>query len=422
MVHLALWVTPILATFAKGGCYPKLALLGAQSKGQYKYQLNGWCSDQCKGSAVAALINGDTCYCADTLPLGSLVLDLNCNAKCSGYPSDNCGGSDYFYVLTDSLVQASSASPDQSSSSNNQQSSAAVSISTVEVTLIQVSTQALTVTTDDTTTDLVTMTLTSVSTTPTTSSTMPTSTTSTISTTPTTTSTTPTTTSSATTSSTEPALTPMTTVVSTLTADGTDKPLIIYKTIYNAGPTSSPDALDSTTSTSATPNAKTQKKLGISGGAIAGAVVGLVCGVALIAGLVFGLLWYRRKHDDDDLDFEDQFTLSGPEKPVAPPPPTAPNPFLTAGGYTFANTQASHSGTGAITTNLLESLKNHSRTTSHGFILLGEHLLTLDGDYHGFDDRHFQQPPEPVLARKLLNGLLPDMVARQPGSLKVVNN
>lgn len=393
-LHVLLLAVPALAEFAKKGCYPKLALLGATSQGSYQYQLNGWCTDQCKGLAVAALIGGDTCYCGDSLPLGSSVLNLNCDSECQGYPLDNCGGSNYFYVLVDSLVKAALAKDD----SLTQQLTAQA------VTLTKLTTKALTFTTDDTTTQTSAVTPSTLETSTSTSSTSSTTSLS----------------STSSTSSSEPMLTPVTTVVSTITTDGSEKALIIYKTIYNAGQTSASSSTPTALAlalTTATP----QKKLGISGGAIAGAVVGSVLGVALLAAAIFGFIWYRRKHDDDDLDFEDQFTLLGPEKPVAPPHPTGPNPFLTAGGYTFAdqNTQAG----GANTTNLLDSLNNHSRTTSHGFVLVGDHLLTLDADFHAYDDRQLRMNlPEPVLTRKISNGLLPDMVARQPGSLKVVNN
>ena len=202
--------------------------------------------------------------------------------------------------------------------------------------------------------------------------------------------------------------------MSTITADGSKLAEIIFKTIYNVE-SPAPTATGVATALE-TPQ---RKSSGISGGAIAGAVVGLVVGALLIAGACLGFFLWRRRKDDDDLDFEDQFTLSGPEKPVDPPAPSTPNPFLVAGGFNFADSGTNNHGV-ANTTNLLELLKNHLRATLHGFILVGEHLFTLDGDYHAYEDRQLRPPPEPV--RKLSIGLLPEMVARQPGSLKVVNN
>lgn len=368
------------AAFSQLGCFPKQLVQGLD-QGSYMYQLKGWCTDQCKGLAMAALIDGDTCWCGDNLPdLLSKVSSLNCDIKCQGFPSDNCGGQEYFMVFVDSLVEtlaqqketstevstrASTTTALPTTSSTNSDGNESKETSHTEKETLNTDEKT---TSDDKTTSLTLSLLT---------------------------------------------LSPVTTVVSTITADGTKSATVIFKTIFNlATPTA-----DSTAASSLDIPTGEHKNKGISGGAIAGAVVGLVLGAAALAGLVFFGLWYKRRRDDDDLDFEDQFTLLGPEK-VPPPAPSAPNPFLLAGGYNFAQ-----NADGAATTNSLDSSNNHLRATLHGFVLVGDHLMTLDPEYHAYDDRAFRpQAPEPVLTRKLLNGSLPEMVARQPGSLKVVNN
>lgn len=58
----------------------------------------GYCSGQCAKSAVFATTGKTSCYCGDGLPPSSAkVDDSNCNISCPGYPSDNCGGSNYYY-------------------------------------------------------------------------------------------------------------------------------------------------------------------------------------------------------------------------------------------------------------------------------------------------------------------------------------
>ena len=137
-----------------------------------------------------------------------------------------------------------------------------------------------------------------------------------------------------------------TTIISSTVISGT--PSVIYKTVIatpsttslasSTSSTSSISNADATLSASASATAEPQHKSSVSGGTIAGAVVGSVCGVAAIAGLIFLFCWYRRRKQDQD-DFDDQFTLSGPKADMTQTtggggiPILDSNPFLLAGGY-----------------------------------------------------------------------------------------
>lgn len=148
-------------------------------------------------------------------------------------------------------------------------------------------------------------------------------------------------------------------------------------------------------------------------------------------------MWWRRKRSDDE-DYDDEFTLSGPEKtgfpaPLPPPQLTA-NPFLIAGGYNFDVDQNGHANGSPNSTSM-----GHSREASqaaagfgHGYHNLneghsgGEHSFNSDSNNNNTNDFTFLDPPAdspPELGRRRLSvGSLPDIIARQPGSLKVVNN
>lgn len=200
----------------------------------------------------------------------------------------------------------------------------------------------------------------------------------------------------------------------------------------------------------------------MSTGGIVGAAIGSVAGVALIAALIFFLIYRRRKQEDDDEEeYDDKFILSGPTAPN----PMDPNPFLIASGYNNFDTSQpqqdpSRTPSGLnISGNQLpyptsyyhqtqnsdssNSYGHHSRTNSQGFSLPinggqqpNGNPPTTEHSYHSSGDKDFmfEQPtnnqngpndraPTPEFGRrKLSNGSLPDMIARQPGSLKVVNN
>ncbi|KAJ5770036.1 uncharacterized protein N7511_002087 [Penicillium nucicola] len=82
-------------------CYS--AAPGYGSSQSYTYQSSGWCLDKCyaANSAAFALTGGSTCLCGSTLPPDSDKVDSSkCNKPCTGWPSDMCGGSDYYSIYT----------------------------------------------------------------------------------------------------------------------------------------------------------------------------------------------------------------------------------------------------------------------------------------------------------------------------------
>ncbi|KAJ6099547.1 hypothetical protein N7467_001082 [Penicillium canescens] len=83
------------------GCYSSAP--GYGSSKDYTYQSSGWCLNKCysANSAAFALTGGSTCMCGDTLPPDSDKVDSGkCNKACTGWPSDMCGGSDYYSIYT----------------------------------------------------------------------------------------------------------------------------------------------------------------------------------------------------------------------------------------------------------------------------------------------------------------------------------
>lgn len=208
-----------------------------------------------------------------------------------------------------------------------------------------------------------------------------------------------------------------------------------------------------------------------------GAIVGLVGGALVIALIAMFFLCYRprRKENQADEVHDDEFTLLGPlNEKGADSMSIEPNPFLLAGGYNFDTLQQNgsvrhplinHSPYAAQDsfTATLNALNGHSRLNSHMFnysastAMAGGGAISSPGhesqpsdgsglvDRSSIGDRGDQnKQPHPFTQlfnpgqesvpenaelyppqqgrRKLSTGSLPDMIARQPGSLKVVNN
>jgi cell wall integrity and stress response component len=73
------------------GCYSSSDGLVFQDT--FGYQSSGHCQGLCfpQKKAVMAMTGGSDCYCGDLMPpLSAKVDDSNCNAKCNGFPADNC--------------------------------------------------------------------------------------------------------------------------------------------------------------------------------------------------------------------------------------------------------------------------------------------------------------------------------------------
>ena len=103
-------------------------------KGSYMYQSSGYCEQQCAGYRVAALKNGNECYCGDVDPTSQ---SNGCNIKCSGWPLDTCGGSSAYMVYinadADSQAQSSSTSSTSTSSTSSSKSTSSSSSSTLHL-------------------------------------------------------------------------------------------------------------------------------------------------------------------------------------------------------------------------------------------------------------------------------------------------
>lgn len=81
----------VAATSSALGCYSSVPNL--KDVKQYTFQSHGYCIDQCieAGFRFAALKDGITCGCSNTIPLSSAKLDDDkCDQYCAGWPRDNC--------------------------------------------------------------------------------------------------------------------------------------------------------------------------------------------------------------------------------------------------------------------------------------------------------------------------------------------
>lgn len=95
------------------------------------YNSRGECGQticQALGYYVAASTEGDKCYCGNTYPSNStLVDDSNCNTPCTGYGQDACGGDGYFTVYNTGLKLTGVAYADDDSSTSSSASSTSTS-------------------------------------------------------------------------------------------------------------------------------------------------------------------------------------------------------------------------------------------------------------------------------------------------------
>lgn len=163
--------------------------------------------------------------------------------------------------------------------------------------------------------------------------------------------------------------------------------------------------------------------------------------------------WYRRRKQDQD-DFDDQFTLSGPKADMTQTtggggiPILDSNPFLLAGGYNNFDTSQQQTprqpsgrgsdalavGAGAGSLSGYHKYNSSSGTSGDGNHSFGSQLHNNQDEFAFYDANtngndpmspnylNVDSPNPEYGRRKLSNGSLPDMIARNPGSLKVVNN
>ncbi|CAL9734750.1 protein Slg1p [Monosporozyma servazzii] len=307
------------------GCYSQshLQSLGLTSKGSYTYQSVSYCQQQCGDSNVVALLNGDECFCGDSVDgiasLGS-TSDGTCTTPCNGWPYQNCGGPGaidlYVNAAADvptSIVKSSTKTLSPSSSTSTPTSkplsstpNVASSTSTTSSALITTSSVLKT-----------TLSITSEQASTKTTTTLKATSTSEISTTPKSTSTLS--------ASSSTKASQILTVTETLSSShiittqrisyitsikyGTN---IITKSIISQVGGSQKTVYVTATSVKQITTATTTLGLStlnkgttsahhkLSGGSIAGIVVGVVCGVILLIAILVFLFWRRRKDTPDE--------------------------------------------------------------------------------------------------------------------------
>lgn len=362
MIFFLLLLLPVhAATWSDLGCFAESDISSFLSnQGSYTYQTTSYCENLCADYAVAALLNGKYCYCGLEIPALSLLTDSsNCNVACQGYGTVTCGGDGYFEVYVNSDVSASTQ---------------VVSLSTL---LLSLSSSSLS------------SSKTSLKTTSSSSSTEPASLSMSLLSSSLTAALSLEATSSSAQASSSASIT---TLVSTVTNSPSGSSNSVVEVTTTVGLSSSATTTDDSSKNSSGSGSKSKS---LSGGAIAGIVIGALAGVALLAGLVFLFIWRKRRNDAEDEDF---FDLGGgrSEKPYDS---IAPNPFLgAAAGATAGGMAAGHT-------------HNNSNTTRS---------YSTNNDDHDHDVEYAND--DDIGRRRLSNGSLPDMMTRNPGSLKVVNN
>lgn len=220
------------------------------------WQSNGACYDQCSSNYAFAVVQYQSCWCANYIPANQLDVS-QCSTDCPGYPDEKCGNVDrglYGYVALNrrpsGIARSSSAAASSTqASSSTQQPTTSTSTSAPSTTS---------------------------------TSSVPSSTSSTSSTTP---SAVATTTSAASSSTSGSSSFSHTTIVSTRII--TESGAAVTQTV-----TSTPIV---------NPNADAQQTVrkGVSSGALAGAVIGAVVGVVLLLLGAF-FLWRRRRSNSPD--------------------------------------------------------------------------------------------------------------------------
>lgn len=145
MVHASAPAAPLQKrAVTYEGCYSSSTPLDISAQGTYEYQSSGNCGTQCKGSAVYAMTEGDSCWCGDQLPaLSDKVQKSDCDMTCTGYPSDICGGSGLWSVYTtESGVENYGGSDDSSSSSSSTKGSTSATPSKSTDSVVVTSTES----------------------------------------------------------------------------------------------------------------------------------------------------------------------------------------------------------------------------------------------------------------------------------------
>ncbi|KAJ4112458.1 hypothetical protein NW768_011618 [Fusarium equiseti] len=87
--------SPLLNQMTSQGCFSTLPS-DAESHGSGTFLASGECWNSCtKENKNVAITSGSTCYCSDSYPAkSSLVDDSSCDWPCPGYAMEACGGLD----------------------------------------------------------------------------------------------------------------------------------------------------------------------------------------------------------------------------------------------------------------------------------------------------------------------------------------
>lgn len=117
------------------GCFSSAGNL--KLNGTNTWQSKQTCHDICVplGASVEATANKNECWCGNALPAtADKVDDSQCNANCTGYPQEMCGGASTFsvYLTGVGTVSNSSTSSSSASPSSSSTTSASPSVVTVE--------------------------------------------------------------------------------------------------------------------------------------------------------------------------------------------------------------------------------------------------------------------------------------------------
>lgn len=383
LLHVA---PALLATYTSAGCFSQ-ADIGSYltNLGSYTYQSTGYCQDECASDKVAALLDGKYCYCGLTVPAASLqVSSAKCNVPCQGYSQQTCGGDGYFYVYVNQDVSGSSMAASASTAAllSLRELLSHSSTSSAEPSTLSLASESdlslgggasASSTGSGSTSSGSTGSKTSSSSKSSTSTSSPTTTSNSV-----------------------------VTSATTITTDvgGTVSPSVIEITTTVSGASNTSTSAAKSGSSSGSGSGSGSKK-SLSSGGIAGVVVGVVAGVALIAAAVFFFL-RRRRDDGDDEEFYDD--VGGARQ----------HGFDTINANPYMDgtaTSAAVAGVGAH--------GHHNSNTSRSYSSNNEDIFYFDNLNRGGDA--LRPPDEEHGRRRLSDGSLPDMVQRNPGSLKVVN-
>ncbi|KAI9850753.1 MAG: hypothetical protein M1838_005164 [Thelocarpon superellum] len=118
------------------GCYSAGGTL--QDQGSYTFQTSGWCQNLTVvvfNKPVMALTAGSHCWIGDELPPPSdKVDDSKCNTPCNGFPSQKCGGQNFWGAWLTGTEATVPNMPASSSSSSNPSTTSAPSSSNTPTT------------------------------------------------------------------------------------------------------------------------------------------------------------------------------------------------------------------------------------------------------------------------------------------------